>query len=53
VFGDEDPAKPELPSPPMQPERSEREVPRTIPRPGLAGGAAEIRSNGPERPEPV
>jgi cell division protease FtsH len=50
VFGEEDEAKPELPAPPMQPERSERELPRTIPRPGLAGGAAEIRSTGPDAP---
>ena len=51
VFGDEDPAKPELPAPPMQPERSEREAPpRTIPRPGLAGGTAEMRGDGPDGP---
>ncbi|HEY0516996.1 MAG TPA: cell division protein FtsH, partial [Solirubrobacteraceae bacterium] len=51
VFGDEDATKPELPAPPVQPERSEREVPRTIPRPGLAGGTAEMRgSEGPDGP---
>jgi cell division protease FtsH len=51
VFGDEDPAKPELPAPPVQPERSEREIPRTIPRPGLAGGAADMRGgDGPNGP---
>jgi cell division protease FtsH len=51
TFGDEGPAKPELPAPPMQPERSEREVPRTIPRPGLAGGTADIRGgDGPNGP---
>jgi cell division protease FtsH len=52
VFGEQDAAKPELPAPPMQPERSEREAPpRTIPRPGLAGGTAEMRSDkGPSAP---
>ena len=49
IFGLEDGAKPELPAPPLAPERPEREeVPRTIPRPGLAGGAAEMRgTDGP------
>jgi cell division protease FtsH len=52
VFGIEDGAKPELPAPPLAPERPEREeVPRTIPRPGLAGGAAEMRgTDGPDGP---
>ena len=51
VFGLEDGAKPELPAPPLAPERSEREVPRTIPRPGLAGGTAEMRGeDGPSGP---
>jgi cell division protease FtsH len=52
VFGVPDDAKPELPAPPVAPERSEREAPpRTIPRPGLAGGAAEMRSDdGPNGP---
>jgi cell division protease FtsH len=51
VFGDEDAAKPELPAPPAQPERPEREAqPRTIPRPGLAGGTAEMRGEGPSGP---
>jgi cell division protease FtsH len=51
VFGIEEPAaKPELPAPPTAPERAEREPqPRTIPRPGLAGGAAEMRAHGQER----
>ena len=50
VFGVEEETKPELPAPPMQPERSERELPRTVPRPGLAGGTAELRGSDPERP---
>jgi len=51
VFGLEDGAKPELPAPPLAPERPEREVPRTIPRPGLAGGTAEMRGDdGPSGP---
>ena len=52
VFGiEEAPAKPELPAPPTPAERGEREVPRTIPRPGLAGGTAELRGSEQERPE--
>ncbi|MHB1468383.1 MAG: ATP-dependent zinc metalloprotease FtsH [Solirubrobacteraceae bacterium] len=47
VFGVEEPAAPELPAPPPSPAgRPEREAPRPIPRPGLAGGTAEIRGNG-------
>jgi cell division protease FtsH len=50
VFGVEEPAKPELPAPPTPADRTERETPRTIPRPGLAGGAAELRGKDQERP---
>jgi cell division protease FtsH len=53
VFGVEEDSKPELPAPPSALDRAEREAPRTIPRPGLAGGAAELRVNDQERPEPV
>jgi cell division protease FtsH len=53
VFGIDEGSTPELPAPPVQPERSEREVPRTIPRPGLAGGAAEMRVTDKEHPEPA
>ncbi|HYB23456.1 MAG TPA: cell division protein FtsH, partial [Solirubrobacteraceae bacterium] len=53
VFGVEEQVKPQLPAPPAPAERAEREVPRPIPRPGLAGGAAEIRAREEERPEPV
>jgi cell division protease FtsH len=54
VFGAEEPAVPELPAPPPAPaERAGREVPRPLPRPGLAGGTADIRGEGPERPELV
>jgi cell division protease FtsH len=50
AFGpDEEPVAPELPAPPAPADRTEREAPRTtIPRPGLAGGTAEIRGNDPE-----
>jgi cell division protease FtsH len=42
VFGTEAPAPPELPLPGAAPaERPSREGPRPLPRPGLAGGAAE------------
>jgi cell division protease FtsH len=51
VFGIEEPAKPELPAPPTPADRTEREAPRTIPRPGLAGGTAELRASDRERPE--
>jgi cell division protease FtsH len=53
VFGSEDEhAVPELPAPPPAPaERAGREVPRPLPRPGLAGGTADIRGADPERPE--
>ena len=52
VFGPAEESKPELPAPPLPADRAERgEAPRTIPRPGLAGGTAEIRGTDPERPE--
>ncbi len=53
VFGSEEPHTPELPpAPPAPAERtSGREVPRPLPRPGLAGGTADIRAADPERPE--
>jgi cell division protease FtsH len=42
VFGAEAPPPPEVPIPPSKPaERPEREGPRPLPRPGLAGGTAE------------
>jgi cell division protease FtsH len=47
VFGAVEP--PVAVAPPVAPERPSREGPRPLPRPGLAGGAAEIR--GLERPE--
>jgi cell division protease FtsH len=55
VFGIEEGAKaPELPAPPATPaDRPEREAPRTLPRPGLAGGTAEMRTSDKERPEPA
>jgi cell division protease FtsH len=53
VFGIEEEPKPELPSPPLPADRGtpERETPRTIPRPGLAGGTAELRGGDPKGPE--
>jgi cell division protease FtsH len=51
VFGSDEQVKPELtppgPSPAPAPDR-QREAPRTLPRPGLAGGAAELRGPEPE-----
>ncbi len=52
VFGSEEPHTPELPpAPPAPAERAGREAPRALPRPGLAGGTADIRAADPERPE--
>ena len=53
VFGPDDPVTPEVPPTPTTPaERSGREAPRPLPRPGLAGGAAEVRGlDLPEKPE--
>jgi len=53
VFPGEEAAKPELPAPPAPAPagRPEREAPRAIPRPGLAGGTAELRGTDPKRPE--
>ena len=51
VFGAEAPPPPEVPVPPAEKERG-REAPRPLPRPGLAGGAAEARGlELPEKPE--
>ena len=48
VFGADEPTRPQIPPPPPQPapERPER-APRPLPRPGFAGGAAEMRSDDP------
>jgi cell division protease FtsH len=52
VFGPEDPIGPEMPLPPAPADRPERGTPRPLPRPGLAGGAAEARGlDLPEKPE--
>jgi cell division protease FtsH len=53
VFGVEAPPAPELPVPPATPDRAGgRETPRPLPRPGLAGGTAEVRGlDLPEKPE--
>ncbi len=53
VFGAEDEHPvPELPAPPPTPaDRPGREAPRPLPRPGLAGGTADMRGADPERPE--
>jgi len=46
VFGEDEPVRPQIPPPPPQPapERPER-APRPLPRPGFAGGAAEMRAD--------
>ena len=53
MFGVEEETKPQLPAPPAPADRAEREAPRAIPRPGLAGGTAELRASDQERPEPA
>jgi cell division protease FtsH len=56
VFGpDEDAVTPELPAPSERPAAvAERaKTPRPLPRPGLAGGTAELRGVDPEKPEPA
>jgi len=51
VFGSEEPPAPELPLPPAPADRPGREAPRPLPRPGLAGGAADMRGADPEPPK--
>ena len=45
VFGAEEPPAPELPIPPRPADRAGREAPRPLPRPGLAGGTADMRGS--------
>ncbi len=45
VFGAEEPPAPELPAPPAPADRPGRETPRPLPRPGLAGGTADMRGS--------
>jgi len=52
VFGAEAPPPPRLPVPPATADRAGRDLPRPLPRPGLAGGTAEARTlDLPEKPE--
>src|SRR5205807_6607408 len=50
VFGAEAPPPPEVPIPGKTERAPGREAPRPLPRPGLAGGTAELRGSDPERP---
>jgi cell division protease FtsH len=50
VFGAEEPPAPELPIPPAQADRAGREAPRPLPRPGLAGGTADMAGADPSGP---
>jgi cell division protease FtsH len=50
VFGAEEPPAAELPIPPTPADRPGREAPRPLPRPGLAGGTADMRGADPEPP---
>jgi cell division protease FtsH len=52
VFGSEDTPIPVIPPPtPEAPERKPERAPKTLPRPGLAGGTAEMRADPPpEKP---
>jgi cell division protease FtsH len=51
VFGAEEPPAAELPAPPTPADRPGREAPRPLPRPGLAGGTADMVGTDPERPK--
>ncbi len=51
VFGAEEPPAPEVPLPPTPVNRPGREAPRPLPRPGLAGGTADMRLTDPEPPK--
>jgi cell division protease FtsH len=53
VFGTDQPALPAPPAAPEVPERAPGRAPKPLPRPGLAGGAAEMRADEPRRPESV
>jgi cell division protease FtsH len=54
VFGSEAPPVPLPPPPaPEAPERKPERAPKPLPRPGLAGGAAEMRGQQPDKPEPA
>ena len=51
VFGDEAPPAPGTPERPELPGAATPAPPRPLPRPGLAGGAAETRGIGPDKPQ--
>src|SRR5947208_1928872 len=52
VFPPEEPSGPEIPLPPHPADREREKAPRPLPRPGLAGGTAELRGlDSPEKPE--
>jgi cell division protease FtsH len=53
VFGQEQPVLPPPPPAPEAPERKPERAPKPLPRPGLAGGAAEMRGEPPEKTEPA
>ena len=55
IFGREEPPVPLLPpAAPEAPERKPERTPKALPRPGLAGGSAEMRGgDAPEKPEPA
>jgi len=42
---------PPLPAPPTPAEKPGQKAPRTLPRPGLAGGGVEVRADEPRKPE--
>jgi cell division protease FtsH len=49
VWGSEEKPPPEVPVPPAPAAGRRGETPRPLPRPGLAGGTAEMRGDGPKR----
>jgi cell division protease FtsH len=52
VFGPDEPVLPAPPAAPEAPERKPERAPKTLPRPGLAGGTAEMAGlESPEKPD--
>ncbi len=53
VFGPDEPVLPQGPPPaaPEMPARKPERKPSPLPRPGLAGGTAELRGHDPEKPD--
>src|SRR6059036_2398462 len=51
VFGPDEPVVPQPALPPSDERKPEREGPRPLPRPGFAGGTADMRADEPRKPD--